>query len=361
MTYDNYILYLQGSAELYPSKTKKYIMKLFVDAGVAQNTQQMSIDNIVESSIDVNDLKLSEKIKMCLQKHKKAVSMFEKWEFEKDYKYSIVFQTDNFDELLTKIELIDSYINLEKDESSIMSDIIEFPIKFSIDNLDIIKFNLKFAVVDPLTEKELFLKYPVLVVIHKEEKLIEFRFDALKRVFISEKRELTIYADLISDLSNYFLNKLDCVLEPLDLDFIIKEAKKEDQDEVRVMAEYRKLPSGGNAQLEVGSNEQFVLPIIGDLKEVLQQYRSELEKVPTLKDALDQFIFENDELSDYHWIEVMWENELKTRNNRVKFIFNYKNNTYCLIQHYYNNVLIGMERMNHVIKYLNRHKDFIKF
>ena len=40
-----------------------------------------------------------------------------------------------------------------------------------------------------------------------------------------------------------------------------------------------------------------------------------------------------------------------------KFIFNYMKNDYCLIQHYQSNVLIGMERMNYVIKYIIDHRN----
>ena len=82
----------------------------------------------------------------------------------------------------------------------------------------------------------------------------------------------------------------------------------------------------------------------------------ELEKVPVLKEAFNQFMFENEELSDYSWIEVMWEDEIKTRSIRVKFIFSYRGNEYCLLQHYFSPSLIGMERMNHVIRYIGEHR-----
>lgn len=60
---------------------------------------------------------------------------------------------------------------------------------------------------------------------------------------------------------------------------------------------------------------------------------------------------------DYPWIELLWENEIKTRSNRVKFVFNYMNKSYCLIQYYYSNVLIGMERMNYDIEYIVNHRN----
>lgn len=76
-----------------------------------------------------------------------------------------------------------------------------------------------------------------------------------------------------------------------------------------------------------------------------------------MKDNTTKFMFEMEEMSDYPWIELLWENEIKTRSNRVKFVFNYMNKSYCLIQYYYSNVLIGMERMNYVIEYIVNHRN----
>lgn len=101
----------------------------------------------------------------------------------------------------------------------------------------------------------------------------------------------------------------------------------------------------------------FLLPFIGELRSLLNDNQAELEKVPDFREALEQFMFEMEEMSDYPWIELLWENEIKTRSNRVKFVFNYMNKSYCLIQYYYSNVLIGMERMNYVIEYIVNHRN----
>ncbi len=355
MTYENYILYLQGTIDTYPSKTKKHIHKLFTDANIDQN---VSIP--FHNAINDKDLEITEKIKACLEQNEKAINLFEEWEFKKDYKYSVIFTCENFEQLLNSVQCLSQSGNNPSNESNRMFEWLENPITSSDDDFDLIilKFNLKFEAIDPLNENEIFLKYPVLIVIHKESKFIELRFDVLKRVFISDRREQSVYSDLIDDIIGYVKKNLNEDLAPLDLYYLVSQVKQ-DTEEVRVMAEYRKLPNGGNAQLEVGNNQEYVLPIIGEFKELIKKYQTELEKVPTLKEAFEQFIFENDELSDYSWIELMWENEIKTRRIRAKFIFNYRNKSYCLIQHYFNNALIGMERMNHVIRYINKHRKSV--
>lgn len=141
----------------------------------------------------------------------------------------------------------------------------------------------------------------------------------------------------------------------LNLDFMVNVCKRDEN--VKLIAQSMKLPNGGNAQLDVGNNQEYILPFIGELRSLLNDNQAELEKVPDFREALEQFMFEMEEMSDYPWIELLWENEIKTRSNRVKFVFNYMNKSYCLIQYYYSNVLIGMERMNYVIEYIVNHRN----
>ncbi len=353
MTFDNYNFYLQGTIESYSTKVKKHILKLFVKEGLAQAHEQVTLE-CGDTTIDVIDLELEEQLKACLRENKAAVKLFEKWEFTKDYKYSALFETDDFDSLLTKISGIDTISESNEYENERLQDIFTLPVRHEVNDLIIIKFGLKYSAIHNITGKEILLKYPVLVVFHVKNHIIEFRFDSLKRSFLSERKEQTVYSDLIKELIRICSIEYGHDITSIDLSFMVQETKE--KDDVRLMAQYMKLPRGGNAQLEVGKNEEYILPIIGELKELLSKHIIDLEKVPVLKEALNQFLFENEELSDYSWIEVMWENDIKTRSIRVKFIFEYRNNNYCLLQHYYNNALIGMERMNHVIKYIAEHR-----
>ena len=155
-------------------------------------------------------------------------------------------------------------------------------------------------------------------------------------------------------MKTYLQNFLDINLIPLDLNFLISIGKN--QEELKLVAQAMKLSNGGNAQLDVGNNQEYVLPLIGELKNLMVENKEELDKSPKLKEALEEFMYEKEEMSDYPWVELMWEDEIKTRNKRIKVFFNYKKLDYPLIQHYYNNVLIGMERMNYVIKYIAKNK-----
>ena len=202
----------------------------------------------------------------------------------------------------------------------------------------------------PLSGEELLVKYPIVIVFHKGYQLLEIRFDVLKRVFLSDKKSQTIYVDILNQVIDYFKESFECELKPLNLDYLVNVCKNDNS--VKLIAQYMKLANGGNAQLEVGNNQEYVLPFLGELRELINANQMALDNIPNFKEALEQFMYEMEEMSDYPWIELLWEHEIKTRSIRVKVIFNYRDSSYCLVQHYSSNVLIGMERMNYVVKYI---------
>lgn len=356
MQLENYKLYLLKTVNSCPDKVKRFLVKRFLEEGIATNesdSNQLVLEGL--GCLNISGKSLSDKLLICLQKSDKAIRIYEKWEFEKDYKYSVIFTCDVFDELIKKIYSIE--VLKDSCENENISNSFSLPIAYHTEEYSFLKFNLTFAAVHPLSGEELLLKYPFLVVFHKEGKLIEFRFDVIKRLYILGNKETTIYSDLINEMVKYFRDNFNCSLTPFNLEFMVNSSKN-DKD-VKLIAQYMKLPSGGNAQLEVGNNQEYVLPFIGELKTLLLDYKNELEEIPAVKEALEQFMYEMEEMSDYPWIELLWENEIKTRSIHVKFIFNYMSNHYCLIQHYYSNYLLGMERMNHVIKYIINHRNDI--
>lgn len=355
MQLDNYLEYLKKTTVSYSNKVKHHLIQVFIEKGIATKQSniegQLGIEGLV--AVDISEKTLSDQLLTCLNKSEEACHYIEEWEFLKDYKYSVIFTCNNFHEFLEKVKKITPLDNSYENDY-VFSSFVN-PVSYSKDNYYFLKFNLTYAAVHPLTQEELLAKYPFLVVLHEKGELIEFRFDVIKRVFLSDKKEQTIYSDLISEMIKYIKSKFDCDLYPLDLDFMVNVCKNDDK--VKLIAQYMKLPNGGNAQLEVGNNQEYVMPFIGELRSLLNEYQPALGKIPDFRAAIEQFMFEKEEMSDYPWIELLWENEIKTRSIHVKFIFNYMNKSYCLIQHYCSNVLIGMERMNYVVEYIINHRN----
>lgn len=356
MQLDNYREYLQHTVLSYPDKVKKYLINMFLERGIAVKGMavQTNLFENEQEPIDISGESLDMQLLTCMSKSQRAVIELEKWEFCKDYKYSVIFTCDDFPSVLEKVKAIapiaDDCENEYLDASSFVR-----PVSYHTGKYHFLKFNLAYAAVHPLTNEEFLSKYPFLVVFHEDGELVEFRFDVLKKVFLSDSKDANIYARFIADRIKYFSEEFCCNLSPLSLEFMVNVGKNDDK--VKLIAQYMKLPSGGNAQLEVGNNKEYMMPFLGELRSLLNDNQQELEKVPDFRAAMEQFMFEMEEMSDYPWIELLWENEIKTRSNHVKFMFNYMNQSYCLIQHYYSSVLIGMERMNYVVEYIVRHRN----
>lgn len=354
MQKENYLEYLEETTKAYPIKIKKYLVQQFLKNGVATKRTvdgQLCLAGI--ETVNISNKSLTEQLVACIKQSERAVWYLERWEFIKDYKYSVLFTCKDFEAMWSKIRDIKP-LESECENEAVYTTFVK-PVAYETDDFCFLKFNLVYAAIHPLTQEEFLTKYPFLIVFHKKKQVIEFRFDVLKKVFLSDKREQTVYSDLIYDMIAYFEKEYNCILKPIDLDFMVNVSKNDES--VKLIAQYMKLPRGGNAQLEVGNNQEYMLPFIGELRSLLNDYQNDLEKVPDFKDALDQFMFEMEEMSDYPWIELLWENEIKTRSIHVKIISNYMNQGYSLIQHYYSNVLIGMERMNYVVEYIIDHRN----
>ena len=324
---------------------------MYKDEKIAKIKDNDQISLIENDIVDITDLELTDAITKCIENNDKAIELYELYQFTKNYKYSTIFGVDDFDKLEESIQRIDEY---EYEKHGIqMYDKIKEPHKIIQDNIELIVFNKKFEAIHPQTQEELLLEYPIVVAIHRNEKLIEIRFDAIKQYFILEKRQQMVYADIVDEVCEYIKENWNVELKILDMDFIIEMSKKSDIDNIKLISQYMNLSNGGKAQLAVGNNEEYILPFIGELKSIMSDYKEEFEKNSVIKEALEQFIFEKEETTEYPWIEMLFLNEIKTRNIHVKFIFDYMNKGYCLILHYYNDALIGMERMNHVTRFIS--------
>lgn len=351
MKKESYINYIKYTLTTYNKSNKKALLKLFEENDIAKKKNFQT--NLFDSElVPIDYSNMDESIFECIEKSDKAIEIYDIFQFTRSYKYSVICQVDNFDDLLKEIKSVQEY-KYNKDDISLFDD-IKNPIRYEYSPFTILLFNKKYEALHPETGDELLLHYPILLVFHKELKLVEIRFDTVKRLFTGGDRDQTIYIKLIDDILKYIHENYDKNIKPLDLDFLIDLIKKNEDKDIKLVSQYMNLATGGKAQLTVGNNEEYILPFIGELKNIISDLKDELDKNLKIKDALEQFIFEKEETTDYPWIEVLFLNKegIKTRNNHVKFTFNYMGKTFSLITYYYNNALIGMERMNDVTRFV---------
>ena len=350
MELELYRNYVSKTIFNYPIKYKTSLINTFINKGIASEKVQMSMDNL--DSIDISKLEINEQLSLIFDQKVESLNVLEEWECKKDYKYSTLFDIDAMENVVDQILML--RVDNAQNEFHLSEEFVK-PYIYEKDEKVFLKYNLKYDAIIQETQEQLLLKYPFLVVFHIKLGLVEFRFDAMRRIYFAEHEEQSIYLSLIQRAQHFIQSNFDCLLTPIDLNFIIKVAKT--TENVKLIAEYILLSTGGNAQLDVGKDENCVLPFIGELKNLVSEHTNDLVKVPKLKSALEAFIFEKEELSEFPWVAVMWENDVKSRNIRAKFIFNYMSRNYCLIQHYFSNELVGMERMNYVTNFVAEHRN----
>ncbi len=357
MEFDNYSDYVRNTVESYPQKLKKHLIDIFEKKEIIirddKKTMQVSLDEI--GLTNIANQTLDEQLDTCFSVGKKAIEAFEEWEFEKDYKYSILFETDDFENVINKVNSVNSCA--EKDACLSYNGVFENPVILNKKEYLYLKFNLMYSNYNIEQGKEILLKYPFLVVFDKKLKIIEFRFDTLKSVFLADKNNKSLYIRFIDNMIQYIQNEFQCKLKTIDLSFVKNLNHKGDKN-LKLVAQSMRFRNGGHAQLEVGNNEEFLLPFIDELKSLMYDFRDDLDKSPKLKNALEEYINEKVDMSDYPWVELLWINDKATRNIRVKFIFNYLGQEYTLMQHLYSQALIGMERMNYVKEYIIKNREY---
>lgn len=357
METNTYVDYIKGTVDAYPIKLKKHLIHIFIENEVVikdkRKVMQISLDGV--GLKNVADFSLNDQVLECLDGNKNAIKLFENWEFVKDYKYSIMLETDDFDMLINKVEAI-KQMN-EQDMCFKYEGTFINPVFFDDKEYKYLKFNLLYSSYDIDEHKELLLKYPFLVVFNMRYQFIEFRFDTIKSMYLNNRHDNYIYRNFINNMIRYFDESLGIKLYPMDLSFF-RGITKEERTDLKLVAQSMRLRSGGQAQLEVGNNEEYLLPFIDELKSLMHDFGDELNNLPDFKRALNDYISEMIEMSDYPWIELVWVNDITTKNNRVKFTFNYMGENYTLMQHMYSQALLGMERMNHVTEYIIENRKY---
>ena len=119
--------------------------------------------------------------------------------------------------------------------------------------------------------------------------MIEIRFDAIETVFSVDR--ITYINNLITWVKTY----IDKEATGIDLTEVVEEIRLNgEKDGVIVSEQHMEMASGSEATVSIGKNEARQLPFISEIKSIMEIYSKELESVPELKKALDDFLYEKD-------------------------------------------------------------------
>lgn len=343
MANDNvYVYTLETIENYYPRIMKIKVANNLIKDGIATKNKKDTDKIFIGDKNDYN------RASYCLKQDSNLIKYIENWEYDKYFKYSIYFmQTDGLNVATIINECVKngiiSVFNL-KGKPDKLGKTIAHPVMREDDDGYYLKFVTQLETVDT-TGIQKMKRNVAIIYISKTTKLIEIRFDAIETVFSVDR--ITYINNLITWLKTY----IDKEATGIDLTEVVEEIRLNgEKDGVIVSEQHMEMASGSEATVSIGKNEARQLPFISEIKSIMEIYSKELESVPELKKALDDFLYEKEELSTYPWITFLFEE----KRFEVKITMDYNGMGIDLLQHYSSSRQenVGRERMEHVTNYI---------
>lgn len=289
------------------------------------------------------------------------MGFFEEWEFIKLYKYSVpvFFETEK------EIKDVLTGAGIKKfDKSSFSTDYIlktslldADPMWYENDGKYFVKFVLQKSWFQDDSYEQIDYRYPIVIYIDKNSDVLEVRYDAVK--YSSQQAESNIYANIVSTCLNWLEDNINLKLFLCEHAKTIDVINDKNDSSVRMYRQMMDLKSGGSAELKAAEGRDAVLPFVGELRELVEEYTA-LFNVEA-KEVLEKYLNDIEATASYPYIYIKWENAVESQSYIVKITFDYLNQKYTLLQHLTGTCNdIGMERMNNAIKYLCESGSFTK-
>jgi hypothetical protein len=345
--------------EMYPKYIQKKLLKELEKRQIVRLKKNKNVSTTDGSILDLSDVEEDNQLLEGISNHDAVTRHIEREEFIKSYKYAALFSVSSIDDTtFDQLQVNGQIQNFHSKEYAhdIVFDEIRYtdiiPTKFAVGNVIALKFSrlLTGYVPGPGVKKQ--IKYPILAIYFRHLGILEVRLDQVRTYFQEDE---FFYHKQIDFVLEWIKNHLECEIEDINFPPIIDYISKQDQDEVNIHAQAMSMKNGGKAVLETGLNENYILPLLGELKELIKSNEELFDKSPEIKKMLDKFITETEETSDLPWISLVWKGKNKTKGTIVKFKHNYMNQGYTLLQYY--GLQTDMEKMDNVTEYIIKNKE----
>jgi hypothetical protein len=354
LSYKDYLI--QTVEQIYPKYKQEKLIKLLEKEGLIKFSDTL----LNEDAVDLTGVDENEYFKNSINKSKNVIKKIEETEFTDSYNYSAIFSIKEYPEImieqLSKRNAIRDFNNEDFDHDILFDDEYShiFPTKYAVDDVIILKFSRLLTGYLPVSgNNQRTAKYPILAIFFKDLNIFEVRFGKVKGYL--KNNDEYFYRKQIDLIIEWLEENLQCEIDPLNMSPVIDYISKLEQDDVNVSAQAMNLRGGGKAVLDTGVNDDYVLPLLGELKGLIKANQELFDKNKEIKELIENFILETEDTADLPWISLTWRNESKSNATKVKFNFNYMNQEYSLLQYYYGNKT-EMERMNNVTRYLIENK-----
>lgn len=345
-------LMIETISNTYPKYIQKDLLGTLEQHGVIKLKKKMVIKEGAQT-IDLSETAEDEQLTEGLA-FLPVLKTVEKREFTKSYHFSAIFnvigkQGTDFAKLVQEGKLLDfkavDFVHDVVLDVNHPTDVI--PTMFAIGNIKIVKFTKVLTGFLP-TGLRKRIKYTVLGVYHEYLDVLEVRFDRAKSLYQYE--DDLFYHNQVLDVLRWFQEVAGFEVENINIPPVISYINKKEQDEVAVHSQAMSMSSGAKAELYISENGDPILPLLGELKELMKTHEELFEQSPKIKDLLDKFITVTEDTSDLPWISLKWKGDAKNEGMLVKFKHNYENKGYTLLNFFGRQT--NMEKMNNVTKYI---------
>lgn len=296
----------------------------------------------------------------------KFAGFYEAWEFSKLFKYSVplFFETPegmSIKELFVQNN-IQQFNRLNYQPERILNTSLKdsTPLFWENDGEIFLKFVLQKDYLIPETFERIDYRYPIVVYFNTENSILEIRYDAMK---YGSTGIITTdgYEQLVTDCITWLRKKLRIDAYTCDHTDIISVINDKQNEEVKIYKQLMELSTGGSAELTASESADYVLPFIGEIRELIEENEEIFNQAEDIRNLLVQYLADKEATASYPYIYVKWVNPVESQSYIVKVTFDYLSRKYTLLQHITGSCKdLGMGRMNNAIKYLCKTGSFVK-
>lgn len=325
--------------EEYPVYMQMDLLKfLEKEKMIHKNSKKKNLENL----LDITEITtVNKRLEFIFGKLNNIYKKCEEFEYLRAYRYFAIFKFDEIEE-----DIIDELLNnksiIKYGEEEFISFTAQNP-TVKIDNDKVIfKFSFYLRSKDDENDK---MKYPVLVILDKEEKTLEIRLDSVKFKYKNKEK---FYKETIDKVKAWLKSMLRINMEVIDFQAVSKYVKENKSNEVIITALKMKR-NGTMAVLDSASNEFLTIPILGELKELLLKNNEiflKNKETKEIKSILDKFIKNIEETSELPSVKMLWYE----KKIRIIVLESYKDSDYSLLK--FLDELKDGECMDYVTKYL---------
>lgn len=293
------------------------------------------------------------------------VDFFEGIEYKKLYKYSVPFYYELEDKTIESI-LSEKKINIFNSNTYKTDFVIDrvlneaVPTVFVDDGKFFVKFVLQKAYLHSETFEQIDYRYPIVIYINPSINILEIRYDSMRYSY-NDQVDRDAYSKIVSYCIDWIKNILGLKLFSCEHTDTIKIINDIQNTEVRMYKQMMEMKTGGSAELTASENGDYLLPFIGEIRELIDENEELFSEAYEVKQLLLQYLNEKEATASYPYIYVKWVKPVETQSYIVKITFDYFFGKYTLLQHITGSCKdLGMGRMNDAIEYLSSSGSFVK-